>query len=100
MGVDYFPLKGELIQSASIEENRLGFEPEIVAKIARTGARIYGVAISYHGLAYAEGKKIDWKDGISAIRCILKYGLLEQFPLEAGRSSCEEERTSGCGSVW
>ncbi|NDG70306.1 MAG: glycosyltransferase family 2 protein [Proteobacteria bacterium] len=51
-------------------------EPEIVAKIARTGARIYEVAISYHGRTYAEGKKIGWKDGVSALRCILKYGLL------------------------
>jgi glycosyltransferase involved in cell wall biosynthesis len=72
----YKVFKRELIQSVTIEENRFGFEPEIVAKIAHTGARIYEVAISYHGRTYAEGKKIGWKDGISAIRCILKYGLL------------------------
>jgi len=72
----YKVFKRELIQSVTIEENRFGIEPEIVAKIARTGARIYEVAISYHGRTYAEGKKIGWKDGISAIRCILKYGLL------------------------
>ena len=72
----YKVFKRELIQSVTIEENRFGFEPEIVAKIARTGARIYEVAISYHGRTYAEGKKIGWKDGISALRCILKYGLL------------------------
>jgi len=72
----YKVFKRELIQSVNLEENRFGIEPEIVAKIAHTGARIYEVAISYHGRTYAEGKKIGWKDGISAIRCILKYGLL------------------------
>ena len=72
----YKVFKRELIQSVTLEENRFGIEPEIVAKIARTGARIYEVAISYHGRTYAEGKKIGWKDGISALRCILKYGLL------------------------
>jgi glycosyltransferase involved in cell wall biosynthesis len=68
----------ELIQSIGIEENRFGFEPEIVAKVASTGARIYEVAISYHGRTYAEGKKIGWKDGFSALRCIFKYGILKQ----------------------
>jgi len=72
----YKIFKRELIQSVTLEENRFGIEPELVAKIARTGARIYEVAISYHGRTYAEGKKIGWKDGISALRCILKYGLL------------------------
>ena len=72
----YKVFKRELIQSVTLEENRFGIEPELVAKIARTGARIYEVAISYHGRTYAEGKKIGWKDGISALRCILKYGLL------------------------
>jgi glycosyltransferase involved in cell wall biosynthesis len=72
----YKVFKRDLIQSVTLEENRFGIEPEIVAKIARTGARIYEVAISYHGRTYAEGKKIGWKDGVSAIRCILKYGLL------------------------
>ena len=72
----YKVFKRELIQSVTLEENRFGIEPEIVSKIARTGARIYEVAISYHGRTYAEGKKIGWKDGLSALRCILKYGLL------------------------
>jgi glycosyltransferase involved in cell wall biosynthesis len=72
----YKAFRRELIQSVEIEEDRFGFEPEIVAKVARTGARIYEVAISYHGRTYAEGKKIGWKDGVSALRCILKYWLL------------------------
>lgn len=69
----------ELIQSIAIEEDRFGFEPEIVAKVARAGARIYEVAISYHGRTYAEGKKIGWRDGVSALRCILKYGIWRRF---------------------
>ena len=68
----------EIIQGITIEECRFGFEPEIVAKMARLQLRIYEVAISYHGRTYAEGKKINWKDGFSAIRCILKYGLLQR----------------------
>jgi glycosyltransferase involved in cell wall biosynthesis len=71
----YKVFKREIIQGIRIEENRFGFEPEITAKVARMTVRIYEVAISYHGRTYAEGKKIGWKDGISAIRCILKYGL-------------------------
>jgi glycosyltransferase involved in cell wall biosynthesis len=72
----YKVFRREIIQGITIEENRFGFEPEITAKVARQNVRIYEVAISYHGRTYAEGKKIGWKDGISAIRCILKYGVL------------------------
>jgi glycosyltransferase involved in cell wall biosynthesis len=75
----YKVFKRELIQSIAIEEDRFGFEPEIVAKAARAGARIYEVAISYHGRTYAEGKKIGWRDGVSALRCIFKYGIWRRF---------------------
>lgn len=71
----YKAFRREIIQSISIEECRFGFEPEITAKVARLGVRIYEVAISYHGRTYAEGKKIGWKDGFSALRCIIKYNL-------------------------
>lgn len=74
----YKAFRREVIQSISIEENRFGFEPEITAKLARSGARIYEVAICYHGRTYAEGKKIGWKDGVSPIRCILKYGFFKK----------------------
>lgn len=67
----------ELIQSIDIKEDRFGFEPEITAKIAKTGCRIYEVGISYHGRTYSEGKKIDWRDGVWAIYCILKYNLIK-----------------------
>jgi glycosyltransferase involved in cell wall biosynthesis len=69
----YKAFRREIIQSITIEENRFGFEPEITAKIARKGVRIYEVGISYHGRTYKEGKKINWKDGLRALYCIVKY---------------------------
>lgn len=71
----YKVFRREVIQSIAIEENRFGFEPEITAKLAKKDLRIYEVGISYAGRSYQEGKKINWKDGVSAIRCILKYNL-------------------------
>lgn len=65
-----------------LREDRFGFEPEITSKVARLGCRIYEVPVSYAGRTYAEGKKITWKDGVSAIRCILKYNLFDK-PLPA-----------------
>jgi hypothetical protein len=64
-----------VIQSIEIEENRFGFEPEITAKVARGGYRIYEVGISYHGRTYEQGKKIGWKDGFRAIFAIIKYNI-------------------------
>ena len=63
----------DIIKKIKIQENRFGFEPEITAKIAQLGCRIYEVGISYSGRTYDEGKKISWKDGLRAIWCILKY---------------------------
>jgi len=60
-----------------IEEDRFGFEPEITAKVGRLKLRVYEVAISYYGRTYEEGKKVNWKDGLSALRCIFKYNLLK-----------------------
>lgn len=72
----YKLFRTNLIQQLSLRENRFGFEPEVTAKIARIPKiRIYEVGISYYGRTYDEGKKINWKDGIHAIFCILKYGL-------------------------
>jgi len=71
----YKAFRTEVIQSIHIREKRFGFEPEITAKVARRGCRIYEVGISYYGRTYAEGKKIGWKDGVRAIWCILKYNL-------------------------
>lgn len=71
----YKLFRRDVIQSIEIQENRFGFEPEVTAKIARKGLRIYEVGISYYGRTYEEGKKIGWKDGLRAIYVILKYGL-------------------------
>ena len=72
----YKTFRREVIQKIRIEENRFGFEPEITAKVAKAGVRIYEVGISYHGRTYAEGKKIGWRDGFRALWCIIKYNLL------------------------
>lgn len=71
----YKVFKREIYTRIVIEEDRFGFEPEITAKVAKLGARIYEVGISYAGRDYSEGKKIGWKDGVSALRCIVKYNL-------------------------
>lgn len=71
----YKMFRRSVLETIEIEENRFGMEPEITAKLAQGGWRIFEVGISYSGRTYAEGKKIDWRDGISAFRCILKYGL-------------------------
>ena len=71
----YKAFRREVLQQIVVAENRFGFEPEITAKVARLKVRIYEVGVSYAGRTYQEGKKIGWKDGISAIRCIIKYNL-------------------------
>jgi glycosyltransferase involved in cell wall biosynthesis len=74
METGYKLFKREIIQKISLKENRIGFEPEVTAKVARIkGIRIYEVGISYYGRTYDEGKKINWKDGLRAIYCIIKY---------------------------
>ena len=74
----YKVFRREIIQSLPLQENRFGFEPEITARVSRLNVRIYEVAISYYGRTYAEGKKIGWRDGFSALRCILKYNLWQK----------------------
>jgi len=71
----YKVFRAECIRSIRLEEDRFGFEPEVTAKLARQGYRIYEVPVSYHGRTYAEGKKIGWKDGVRAVYAILKYGV-------------------------
>ena len=71
----YKMFRADIIKGIQLEEKRFGFEPEVTAKIARIpNLRIYEVGISYYGRTYAEGKKINWKDGVRAIYCIVKYG--------------------------
>lgn len=69
----YKVFRREILDRVTIEEDRFGFEPEITAKIAKMNLRVYEVGISYSGRSYQEGKKIGWKDGVSALRCIIKY---------------------------
>jgi len=73
----YKVFRREVIEQIELEENRFGFEPEITAKISKLrGLRIYEVPISYYGRTYDEGKKINWRDGFSALRCIFKYNFI------------------------
>lgn len=72
----YKLFRTDIIQSLKLKEKRFGFEPEVTAKVSRVpNVRIYEVGISYYGRTFAEGKKINWKDGFRAIYCILKYNL-------------------------
>ena len=69
----YKVFRKEVVEQITIKESRFGLEPELTAKIAKLHARIYEVGISYSGRTYGEGKKIQWRDGVSALRCIIKY---------------------------
>ena len=73
MEVGYKVFKSSLLKEINLKEDRFGFEPEITAKIAKKNIKIYEVGVKYFGRKYSEGKKITWKDGFSAIRCIIKY---------------------------
>jgi glycosyltransferase involved in cell wall biosynthesis len=75
MEVCYKAFRRGILEQIRIEEDRFGVEPELTAKVAKLGCRIYEVGISYSGRTYAEGKKIGWRDGMHAIRCIFKYNL-------------------------
>ena len=74
----YKAFKREVLDEIGLKENRFGIEPEITAKVAKNGWRVYEVPISYWGRTYAEGKKITWKDGFWGIWCILRYNLFSQ----------------------
>lgn len=74
----YKAFRREVLDDLHIEEDRFGFEPEITAKVARGGWRVYEVGISYDGRTYAEGKKIGWRDGFAALWCIGRYNLVRR----------------------
>lgn len=69
----YKAFRADVIKKIDIEQNRFGFEPEVTAKVARLGCRVYEVGISYSGRTYEEGKKIGLKDAFNALMCIIKY---------------------------
>ena len=77
MEVGYKLFKSDILKDINLVENRFGIEPEVTAKISKKKIRIFEVGISYYGRKYEEGKKITWKDGFSAIRCIIKYNLFD-----------------------
>lgn len=73
----YKLFRSDILKKLHLREKRFGFEPEVTAKIAKVpGIKIYEVGISYYGRTYEEGKKINWKDGLRALYCILKYNIL------------------------
>ncbi len=77
MEVGYKVFKSEILKSIDLKENRFGFEPEITAKIAKKNIRIYEIGIKYFGRKYSDGKKITWRDGFSALRCIIYYNIFK-----------------------
>ena len=77
METGYKVFRAEVIKEIPLKSNRFGFEPEVTAKIARRGWRMFETQISYFGRSYAEGKKIGWKDGFQAIYCIIRYGIAD-----------------------
>lgn len=74
----YKAIRGDLARSLHLTTDRFGFEPEVTARLAQAGARIYEVPISYSGRTYAEGKKINWKDGVAAFWHITRYNLFSK----------------------
>ncbi len=79
METGFKAFRREILDRMTLREDGFGFEPEFTAKVARLGLRIYEVAVSYHGRTYAEGKKINWRDGMHALLCIVRYGLIERL---------------------
>jgi hypothetical protein len=72
----YKMIRRDLLQSLHLSADRFGIEPELTARLAQAGARIYEMPISYHGRSYEEGKKIGWRDGVSALWSIVKFNSL------------------------
>lgn len=91
METGYKLFRREVIQSLDLKQDRFGFEPEVTAKIAHRGLRIYEVGISYHGRGYEEGKKIGWRDAVQALVCIVRYGV--ESRLSAGRRPADQPLT-------
>lgn len=73
MEVGYKAFRADVLKRITLRSNRFGFEPEVTAKVAKLGCRIYEVPIAYHGRTYAEGKKITWRDGFAALWCLARY---------------------------
>lgn len=87
METGYKAFRREALTDVMIEEDRFGFEPEITAKIARSGWRVFEVGVSYNGRTYEEGKKIGWRDGVRAIYSIVKYNIFRRHKIRRKRRS-------------
>lgn len=96
----YKCFRREVLEDMEIEERAFGVEPEMTAKVALRGWRVFEVGISYSGRTYEEGKKIGWKDGVSALRCIVKYGLIRRFTGEGSRSARPLRRGRAGRGAW
>ena len=94
MEVCYKVFRRNILDHIELKEDRFGFEPEFTAKVAQLGVPIYEVGIAYHGRTYAEGKKINWKDGVRAIYIILKYGLWWRQSSKKSRSFLQMKPTA------
>ena len=92
----YKVFRREIVQAIPLEENRFGFEPEITVKIAKRRLRIYEVGISYWGRTYEEGKKINWKDGVRALWCLVKYCITE--PVSARSNAMADSAPLAAGA--
>jgi len=77
MEVGYKAFRADVLHRIRLQSDRFGFEPEVTAKVARLGCRVYEVPIAYYGRTYAEGKKITWRDGIAALWCIVRYRVFD-----------------------
>ncbi len=73
----YKTFRTEVLRNMRLRSNRFGIEPELTAKVARGGWRVYEVGISYSGRSYEEGKKITWRDGLKAIYSIIRYAIAD-----------------------
>jgi hypothetical protein len=77
METGFKAFRADVLKKIPLRSNRFGFEPEITAKVARRGLRIYEIGISYSGRTYAEGKKITWIDGLKAVGTIFKFWVID-----------------------
>ena len=92
----YKMIRTEVARELPLSASRFGIEPELVARLAQSGARIYEVPISYHGRTYAEGKKIGWRDGVAAFWHILRFNLLPpRAAPQRGHAPSRHPRGSG-----
>jgi glycosyltransferase involved in cell wall biosynthesis len=89
----YKMFRREFLDGITIEENRFGVEPEITAKVAKAGCRVFEVGISYNGRTYEQGKKIGWRDGVRAIYVIVKYNLFRRNK-DLWKSNTQESTSS------